>query len=148
MLELLETEGLDGYAPLRDLCIREGDAFVLNYCITKRSSFALIRRCHNLISTVKESMASSSSYLGSPISGQCQQDYPLVLVGNNSDRVSEREVSIEEGYALAKELGCEFFEFSTKRCISIETPFYEIVRQLRRRQRLQARVARRELRET
>jgi GTPase KRas len=70
------------------------------------------------------------------MSGPCQQDCPLVLVGSNNDRVSEREVSTEEGYALAKELGCEFFEFSTKSCISIEIPFYEIVRQLRSRQRL------------
>jgi GTPase KRas protein len=148
MLEVLDTVWLDGNIPLQDYWIRDGDAFVLNYCITKRSSFTRIRRYHNRISRVKESLASSPSYLGSPISGQCQQDCPLVLVGNNSDRVSEREVSTEEGYALAKELGCEFFEFSAKSCISIETPFYEIVRQLRRRQRLQARAARRRLPET
>jgi GTPase KRas protein len=126
MLELLDTDGLDGYTTLRDLWMRDGDAFVLNYCITKRSSFTRIRRYHNLISRVKESQASSPSFPGSLISGQCQQDCPLVLIGNNSDRVSEREVSTEEGYALAEELGCEFFEFSAKSCISIETLFYEL----------------------
>jgi GTPase KRas protein len=133
------------YTALRHQRIIDGDAFVLNYCITKRSSFARIRRYHNQILRVKESLASSPSFPGSPISGQCQQDCPLVLIANNSDRVSEREVSTEEGYALAKELGCEFFEFSARGCISIESPFHEIVRQLRRRQRLQARVARRPL---
>jgi GTPase KRas len=148
---LFDTDRLDGYYRLRllrDQWIRDGDAFMLNYCITERSSFDRIRLYHNQISRVKELLASSPSYPGSPMSGPCQQDCPLVLVGSNDDRVSEREVSTEEGYALAKELGCEFFEFSAKSCISIETPFYEIVRQLRRRQRLQARVARRRLRET
>jgi GTPase KRas protein len=145
MLEVLNTAGQDEYTALQDLWIREGEAFVLNYCITKRSSFIRIRQYHNQISRVKESLASSPSYPGSPISGQCQQDCPLVLIGNNSDPVSKREVSTEEGYALAKELGCEFFEFSATSCISIETPFYEIVRQLRRRQRLQARAARPQL---
>ena len=144
MLEVLDTAWQEEYTALHNLCIRDGDAFVLNYCITKRSSFARIRKYRNQISWLKDSLASSTSYPGSPISGPCQQDYPLVLIGHNSDRVSEREVSPEEGYALANELGCKFFEFSAKHCINTEKPFYEIVRQLHR-QRIQALAARRRL---
>lgn len=144
MLEVIDTARQEEYTALQDMWIRDGDAFVLSYCITKRSSFARIHRYRDQISRVKESLASSSSYPGSPVSGPCQQDYPLVLIGHNSDRVSEREVWPEEGYALANELGCKFFEFSAKYCTNTEKPFYEIVRQLRR-QRIQALAARRRL---
>ena len=44
----------------------------------------------------------------------------------------EREVSTQEGHALAKELGCEFVEASAKNCINVEKAFYDVVRQLRR----------------
>ena len=59
-----------------------------------------------------------------------------MLVGNKSDRVTEREVSTQEGHALARELGCEFVEASAKNCINVEKAFYDVVRQLRR-QRMQ-----------
>jgi GTPase KRas protein len=59
-----------------------------------------------------------------------------MLVGNKSDRVTEREVSTQEGHALARELGCEFVEASAKACINVEKAFYDVVRQLRR-QRMQ-----------
>ena len=40
-----------------------------------------------------------------------------MLVGNSYDRVTEREVSMQKGLALARELDCEFVEASTKNCI-------------------------------
>ena len=62
-----------------------------------------------------------------------------MLVGNKSDRVTEREVSTQEGHALARELGCEFVEASAKNCINVEKAFYDVVRQLRR-QRMQSNI--------
>lgn len=55
-----------------------------------------------------------------------------MLVGNKSDRVTEREVSTQEGAALAKEMGCDFVEASAKNCINVEKAFYEVVRSLRK----------------
>ena len=55
-----------------------------------------------------------------------------MLVGNKSDRVTEREVSTQEGHALARQLGCEFVEASAKNCVNVERAFYDVVRQLRR----------------
>ncbi|KAK5001790.1 Ras GTPase, partial [Cryomyces antarcticus] len=55
-----------------------------------------------------------------------------MLVGNKSDRVTEREVSTQEGSALARELNCEFVEASAKNCVNVERAFYDVVRQLRR----------------
>ena len=55
-----------------------------------------------------------------------------MLVGNKSDRVTDREVSTQEGSALAKDMGCDFVEASAKSCINVEKAFYEVVRALRR----------------
>lgn len=56
----------------------------------------------------------------------------MMLVGNKSDRVTEREVSTQEGAALAREMGCDFVEASAKNCINVEKAFYEVVRSLRK----------------
>jgi GTPase KRas protein len=56
----------------------------------------------------------------------------VILVGNKSDKVTEQEVLTQEGYALAKELGCEFVEASAKNYINVEKAFYNVVRLLRR----------------
>ncbi|EPQ61889.1 GTP-binding protein [Blumeria graminis f. sp. tritici 96224] len=139
MLEVLDTAGQEEYTALRDQWIRDGEGFVLVYSISSRSSFTRINRFHNQIQRVKESSSSSSSpsYLGSPLSTMnADMPVPIMLVGNKSDRVTEREVSTQEGYALARELGCEFVEASAKNCINVEKAFYDVVRQLRR-QRLQ-----------
>jgi len=55
-----------------------------------------------------------------------------MLVGNKCDRVTEREVSTQEGSALARELGCDFVEASAKNCVNVEEAFYDVVRQLRK----------------
>ena len=64
----------------------------------------------------------SSSYLSSPTSADMigESHAPVTLVGNKSDRVTEREVSTQEGSALAKETGCDFVEASAKQCINCE----------------------------
>merc|ERR1711939_1205252 len=134
MLEVLDTAGQEEYTALRDQWIRDGEGFVLVYSISSRSSFTRIQRFHNQIQRVKESSASSPSYPGSPISSVAPSaPVPIMLVGNKSDRVTEREVSTQEGHALARELGCEFVEASAKNCINVEKAFYDVVRQLRRR---------------
>ncbi|CAF9934990.1 Ras GTPase ras2 [Imshaugia aleurites] len=139
MLEVLDTAGQEEYTALRDQWIRDGEGFVLVYSITSRSSFTRIRRFHSQIQRVKESSNAGSpttaSYLSSPVpqsmmigGGQA----PVMLVGNKSDRVTEREVSTQEGSALAKEMGCDFVEASAKNCINVEKAFYEVVRALRK----------------
>lgn len=133
MLEVLDTAGQEEYTALRDQWIRDGEGFVLVYSITSRSSFSRIKRFHHQIQRVKESCASSPSYPGSPISAASPQlPAPIMLVGNKSDRVTEREVSTQEGHALARELNCEFVETSAKNRVHVEKAFYDVVRILRR----------------
>lgn len=139
MLEVLDTAGQEEYTALRDQWIRDGEGFVLVYSITSRASFTRIRKFYSQIQRVKESSSAGSptrgAYLSSPISQSSSAfsgQAPVVLVGNKSDRVTDREVSTQEGSALAKDMGCDFVEASAKNCINVEKAFYEVVRSLRR----------------
>lgn len=147
MLEVLDTAGQEEYTALRDQWIRDGEGFVLVYSISSRSSFARIQKFHHQIQRVKESSYSGSpSYPGSPLatSSGGSGSYgpaPVMLVGNKCDRVTEREVSTQEGSALARELGCDFVEASAKNCVNVEKAFYDVVRQLRRQRQQFARTS-------
>lgn len=55
----------------------------------------------------------------------------FVLVGNKCDKTYEREVSREEGAALARSFGCEFLETSAKTSHNVERLFMNLVRALR-----------------
>ena len=128
MLEVLDTAGQEEYTVLRDQWIRDGEGFVLVYSISSRSTFTTIKQLHHQIQKVKESTAAS---LGPA---------PVIIVGNKCDRVGEREVSIQDGSALAKELNCGFVEASAKERINVEEAYYHVVRRLhRQRARVQSR---------
>lgn len=146
MLEVLDTAGQEEYTALRDQWIRDGEGFVLVYSITSRSSFSRIQRFFNQIQRVKDSSNAGSpisgGYLSSPSLGNGGPT-PVMLVGNKSDRVTEREVSTQEGNALARELGCDFVEASAKNCINVEKAFYDVVRSLRKQRQDYNRLERR-----
>ncbi|RPA91646.1 ras-domain-containing protein [Choiromyces venosus 120613-1] len=129
MLEVLDTAGQEEYTALRDQWIRDGEGFVLVYSISSRSSFTRIPRFHGQILRVKESSTTGGNYTAN-------NNVPIMLVGNKSDRVTEREVSTQEGHALARDLGCEFVEASAKNCVNVERAFYDVVRILRRQRQI------------
>jgi GTPase KRas len=136
MLEVLDTAGQEEYTALRDQWIRDGEGFVLVYSISSRSSFTRIQKFHHQIQRVKESAAAGSpTYPGSPLSQTMGSSTfgpaPVMLVGNKCDRVTEREVSTQEGSALAKQLNCDFVEASAKNCVNVEKAFFDVVRRLR-----------------
>ncbi|XP_006460506.1 hypothetical protein AGABI2DRAFT_55947, partial [Agaricus bisporus var. bisporus H97] len=95
-VEVIDTAGQEDYETLRNQWIREGDTFILVYSVTSRETFKHVGKYFQSICQVKRGNA------------------VFVLIGNKSDQDSEREVSREEGIALAKLLGCEFFETSAK----------------------------------
>ena len=51
----------------------------------------------------------------------------LVIVGNKSDLQEHRQVSAEEGEALAKEWGCKFYEISAKTNENLDNVFETII---------------------
>lgn len=54
-----------------------------------------------------------------------------MLIRNKSNEVTEQEVLMQEGHALAKELGYKFVKAFAKNYINVEKAFYDIVRLLR-----------------
>lgn len=112
-LEVLDTAGQEEYTALRDQWVRDGEGFLLVYSITSRSSFLRIRNYYEQIERVKD-----------------KDPFALVLVGNKSDRTSERQVSQSEGEELARSLGpfVHFFESSAKHNVNIEQAFFQCAR--------------------
>lgn len=130
--------GQEEYPAMRELCMRNGDGFLLIYSVTSRQSFEEILILQQQILQVND-----KGY------------FPILLVGNKCDLEKERIVSQEgtltpplrlggreanidsfntivEGKALAQQLGCKFIETSAKSRINVESAFYDLIREIRR----------------
>ncbi|KAJ7071528.1 ras protein [Mycena amicta] len=112
-VEVIDTAGQEEYATLRDQWVREGQGFILVYSIASRQTFDRLEIFRQSVRRAKR---------GDPI---------LMLVGNKCDKAYEREVSKEEGAALARQFGCEFIETSAKTAQNVERVFTSLVRALR-----------------
>ena len=138
-LEVLDTAGQEEYTALRDQWIRNGEGFVLVYSISSKSSFTEIQKFYDQIQRVKElAPAGSSTHTGSSLpqtlGNSNLKSAPIMLVGNKCDRTEKREVSTQEGKALATRLRCGFVEASAKSGVNVEKAFYDVARGLRQRE--------------
>jgi len=59
-----------------------------------------------------------------------------MLVGNKCDKTHEREVSKDEGVALARSYGCGFVETSARTAHNVEFLFTNLIRSLRTTQEM------------
>jgi GTPase KRas len=91
----------------------EGQGFILVYSIASRSTFDRLEVFRQSMMRVK------------------RQKPIFMLVGNKADKTYEREVSREEGAALARNFGCEFIETSAKTAQNVQLLFMNLVRALR-----------------
>lgn len=112
-VEVIDTAGQEEYATLRDQWVREGQGFILVYSIASRATFDRLDVFRQAMLKVK------------------RQKPVFMLVGNKCDKQYEREVSREEGAAMARNFGCEFLETSAKTAQNVERLFIYLVRLLR-----------------
>lgn len=96
-----------------DHLLSEGQAFILVYSIASRTTFERLE-------IFRQSMRRAK-----------RGDTIFMLVGNKCDKSYEREVSKEEGAALARQFGCEFLETSAKTAENVQRLFTNLVRALR-----------------
>lgn len=97
-VEIIDTAGQEEYTSgLQDKFIRGGEGFILVYSITSRSSLQRVKDIRNKIAWTKDS-----------------EDVAMILVGNKTDLVKERQVPTQEGKEVAREFGCPFLETSAK----------------------------------
>lgn len=91
------------------------------YSVTSRDSFGIIKTLFQKVLWAKgwdpeDPVASTPTRL------------PIMIVGNKSDKFTERKVSTREGYDVAKDLGCEFIETSAKNNINVGKAFCDVVK--------------------
>lgn len=113
VLEILDTAGTEQFASMRDLYIKNGQGFLIVYSITSFQTFMDIKSMRDQIVRVKGT-----------------EKVPVVLVGNKVDLAHQREVSTEEGQALAGMWNCTFLETSAKTTRNVNDIFIDIVREM------------------
>ena len=95
---ILDTAGQERFDSLNLTYYKKADAVLLVYDISKRSSFEKVTKYY--VEKIKEN---------------CNENIPILLLGNKIDKKNEREISYEEGIALAIE---EKYEFKESSCMT------------------------------
>ncbi|KAF4103160.1 GTP-binding protein GEM [Onychostoma macrolepis] len=114
---LLDTwDSQDESSWTQERCLQTGDAFIIVYAITDRSSFLHASDLRIQLRRQREANRT-----------------PIILVGNKCDLVRCREVSISEGRSSAAVFDCKFIETSAAMQHNVWPLFEGIIRQLRLR---------------
>ncbi|NXI40495.1 REM1 protein, partial [Galbula dea] len=100
----------------RRQCLQVGDAYIIVYSITNRGSFESASELRIQLRRARQA-----------------EDIPIILVGNKTDLVRCREVSVEEGRACAVVFDCKFIETSAALQHNVAELFEGVVRQIRLR---------------
>ncbi|RXN00146.1 GTP-binding protein GEM [Acipenser ruthenus] len=100
----------------QEQCMQAGDAYLIVYSITDRASFEKASELRIRLRRTRQS-----------------EDIPIILVGNKSDLVRRRQVSVTEGRACAVVFDCKFIETSAAVHHNVQEMFEGIVRQVRLR---------------
>lgn len=107
-LQLWDTAGQERFRSLIPSYIRDSSVAVVVYDVSNRQSFMNTARWIEEVRTERGS------------------DVIIVLVGNKTDLVDKRQVSIEEGDAKAREFNVMFIETSAKAGFNIKALFRKI----------------------
>lgn len=111
-LQLWDTAGQERFRSLIPSYIRDSNVAVVVYDITKRQSFK-----------------DATKWIDDVLAERGDQVI-IVLVGNKTDLRDQREVTVEEGEAKAKELGLLFIETSAKAGYNVKTLFKKVATEL------------------
>jgi small GTP-binding protein len=109
-IEITDTAGQEDFVALRDLCMREGDVFLVVYSVTEFKSLRFADELVERIQTVKEG----------PVG--------FVLAGNKCDLEKERQVARADAQAVADKYKAKFIETSAVTKQGINEVFLEVAR--------------------
>ncbi|GAM20379.1 hypothetical protein SAMD00019534_035540 [Acytostelium subglobosum LB1] len=118
MLEIMDTAGTETFLAMRDLYIRNGQAFMLVYSITSKSSFLDLESVKDQILRVKDMPVSK---------------LPILVIGNKSDLENERQVQSQEAEKACAKWGLPFMETSAKTNMNISSAFECLVREMQKK---------------
>nr|AWW15252.1 Ras-related protein RABH1C [Leavenworthia alabamica] len=108
-LQLWDTAGQERFRSLIPSYIRDSSVAIVVYDVSKRQSFL-----------------NTSKWIEDVRRERGQGDVIIVLVGNKTDLVDQRQVSITEGEDKGKEYGVMFIETSAKENFNIKSLFRKI----------------------
>ena len=114
-LEILDTAGTEQFTAMRDMYMKNGDAFLLVYSVTSPATLHDLLALRDRLAKVKPAAK-------------------MVLVGNKADLAADRLVTKAQGEGLAARWGCPFVETSAR---SVEKAFSLLIDELERRQSTQ-----------
>jgi len=133
LLEVLDTALNSYYTAMRDIYIKNSDAYVFVYSIVNQRSFDNIKES---IDTVIESNLKLDPNAGlTKHNGSVKlKNKSFIIVGNKKDleedSITGRVVTMEDGKRLADSYNAGFFETSAKNNLNINNLFQEIVRRI------------------
>ena len=94
MVSFLDTDFGGKFTAIRDLHIKNVEGYILLYSVTSLRMFNVVVEMKEHILRVKDS-----------------DDVPIVLVGTvRKERKKPRQVTVEQGQEMARQLECQFFE--------------------------------------
>ncbi len=109
-LIIWDIGGQEKYRILRESYLRGASGALLVFDITNKNTY------HSIYNWVDETKKF------------CGKDIPMLLLGNKVDLESERDVSIEDGDKMAKELNVEYVETSAKSGEKVDKAFNSMVK--------------------
>ena len=107
---IYDTCGQEKYYSINESYYKKADAILLVYDISSKNSFIKLKEY--FIPKIKEN---------------CQKNIPIILLGNKTDLEESRQVTNEEGIALALQEQYEFQESSCIRNINVANAFEALV---------------------
>ncbi|XP_053394854.1 circularly permutated Ras protein 1-like isoform X4 [Mercenaria mercenaria] len=114
LLDILDTAGQEEYSAIREQYTRTGNCFVIIYSVTDKNSFTEAESLFEFLKRVKDVKEG--------------EKLPTVLVGNKTDLSADRQVTTDEGNALATKLGVPFVETSAKTGENVQKLFETLIR--------------------
>ena len=112
MLEILDTAGTEQFTAMRDLYMKNGDAFLIVFSLVAQSTFNDAQGMREMVQRIRD------------------EEFPaIVLVGNKADLEQQRVIPTERGQELANEWNCPYFETSAKTNHLITEAMHQLVRE-------------------
>lgn len=113
VLEIMDTAGTDQFVAMRDLYMRNGDAFLIVYAIDSLASFEALLPMYDQLLRVRNATPGS---------------VPVLLVGNKCDLESQRQVSRQQAQALASRWQIPPpVETSARKNLNVSNTFMQLV---------------------
>jgi len=113
-MQIWDTAGQERFRTITVSYFKGAHGVILVYDVTDRDTFENIR---HWLAQIKK---------------HADRNVCVLLIGNKSDKSQLRMVSREEGEALAKDIGVQFYETSAKGNINVEESFMSIAKNTKR----------------